>query len=420
MRRVVSDLYGDDAHDRGKVSFSYFEVLGNTCTDCLAPPARGQKSSSSSSSENNDGGAGGGAGGVQIGEGMDGSVITRNLSEHPAPDADALLALIHVAQSRRSTAPTERNAASSRSHGVGIITVGSSLSVAEDESQEGAYYGPRPGVLYVIDLAGSERASDSANHSKERMDETKAVNLSLMSLKECIRARTLAAKPPAPGAPANGRQHVPYRRSKLTMLMKDVFDVECTRMCSTVVVACVSPVAKDAAHTVNTLQYAAPLRVAVQGKKKNGGAIGGGGGDLPVDPKDPVLWSHEAACDWLTKQTNAATGGDGDGVGGSTPFDAAAIIPRLNGREMCMLPEPEFHRRMRSQLPGSAGAGTASKVYGALWALIVDAKTRRRRSDGTILTDEEEAEEVRQAEEALAARAALWAERDKAMARGGF
>ena len=32
--------------------------------------------------------------------------------------------------------------------------------------------------------------------------------------------------------------------------------VECTRMCSTVVVACVSPVAGDAAHTVNTLQYA--------------------------------------------------------------------------------------------------------------------------------------------------------------------
>jgi hypothetical protein len=28
-------------------------------------------------------------------------------------------------------------------------------------------------VLYVIDLAGSERSTDSANHSKERMDETK-------------------------------------------------------------------------------------------------------------------------------------------------------------------------------------------------------------------------------------------------------
>ena len=220
-----------------------------------------------------------------IGEGMDGSVITRNLSEHPAPDAATLLSLIQVAQSRRSTAPTERNATSSRSHGVGIITIGSSLT-ADDEEED--VYGPRPGVLYVIDLAGSERSADSANHSKERMDETKAVNLSLMSLKECIRARTLAAKPPPPGGAPNARPHVPYRRSKLTMLMKDVFDIECTRMCSTVVVACVSPVARDAAHTVNTLQYAAPLRVAA-GKK-------GAGGNLPVDPKVGSLRGMVGSC----------------------------------------------------------------------------------------------------------------------------
>jgi hypothetical protein len=51
------------------------------------------------------------------------------------------------------------------------------------------------GVLYVIDLAGSERAADTAGHSKERMEETKQINLSLMALKECIRARTLASQP---------------------------------------------------------------------------------------------------------------------------------------------------------------------------------------------------------------------------------
>jgi hypothetical protein len=40
-----------------------------------------------------------------------------------------------------------------------------------------------------------------------------------MALKDCIRARTLAS---APGA-AQGA-HIPYRRSKLTTLLKDVFD----------------------------------------------------------------------------------------------------------------------------------------------------------------------------------------------------
>ena len=122
------------------------------------------------------------------------------------------------------------------------------------------------------------------------------------------------------------------------------------------------------------------------------------------------------------------------------------LPPGSNGRELCSLPEPEFHKRLRAQIPGQMGAHLGKKTYDALWALIVDAKTRRRRPDGTVLTDEDEAREVsisqsphsasliahtrltlssssyqvRQAEEALAARSALWAERDKAMARGGF
>ena len=173
------------------------------------------------------------------------------------------------------------------------ITIGAEQFDSDSEQDP---YGPRPGVLYVIDLAGSERSADSAKHSKERMDETKAVNLSLMSLKECIRARTAAAKPADPNNP-NARPHVPYRRSKLTLLMKDVFDIECRRMCSTVVVACVSPSARDAAHSVNTLTYAAPLRVAIAATKD--------AAPLPVDPKDPVQWSHDRACDWLEEQVKA-------------------------------------------------------------------------------------------------------------------
>jgi hypothetical protein len=34
---------------------------------------------------------------------------------------------------------------------------------------------PAEGRLYVIDLAGSERAADSKGHTKARMDETKQV-----------------------------------------------------------------------------------------------------------------------------------------------------------------------------------------------------------------------------------------------------
>jgi kinesin family protein 2/24 len=91
------------------------------------------------------------------------------------------------------------------------------------------------------------------------MAQTKDINTSLMALKECIRARTMAS---AGGADV----HVPFRRSKLTLLMKDVFDVGCSRLCSTVVLAACSPLCADVSHTTNTIKYAAPLRVSVSKK----------------------------------------------------------------------------------------------------------------------------------------------------------
>lgn len=48
--------------------------------------------------------------------------------------------------------------------------------------------------------------------------------------------------------------HVPYRQSRLTMLMKDAFEVESHRRCKTVVFANVSPSVADMSMTINTLR----------------------------------------------------------------------------------------------------------------------------------------------------------------------
>ena len=77
---------------------------------------------------------------------------------------------------------------------------------------------------------------------------------------------------------------MPYRRSKLTLLMKDVFDISCKRLCSTVVLAHVSPLASDVKHSTSTLQYAAPLRVAARKKPA--------GKKYEKDTRDPALWTH--------------------------------------------------------------------------------------------------------------------------------
>jgi len=179
-----------EAGDARAVSFRYFEVLGAALTDCMrASGGKGKEPT------------------LKIGEGLDGGIVVKGLSTHRATSAAELQRLVAVAQARRSTAATERNDASSRSHGIAIIRVGQPGSAVACDGHEVDTDAPAEGVLFVIDLAGSERAADSKGHTKQRMDETKQINLSLMALKDCIRARTLAS---APGA---GRKvHVPFRR----------------------------------------------------------------------------------------------------------------------------------------------------------------------------------------------------------------
>ena len=132
LERVSSALFAAAGAD---VGLSYFEALGPDLTDCLAS-------------------AEGGKAPVQIGEMLDGSVVTRNLSTHRAASHDELAALVKIAQGRRATASTERNDESSRSHGIAVLTVGRAPAEGEEVK-------PAPGVLYIVDLAGSERAADS-------------------------------------------------------------------------------------------------------------------------------------------------------------------------------------------------------------------------------------------------------------------
>lgn len=132
----------------------------------------------------------------------------------------------------RTTHSTEANDTSSRSHAI------CQISLRDDESDK------LRGKLSLVDLAGSERGSDTKSHNSQRRTESAEINTSLLALKECIRALDMNK---------SGTKHVPYRGSKLTLILKDCFT---SSQAKTTMIATVSPGASSADHSVNTLRYA--------------------------------------------------------------------------------------------------------------------------------------------------------------------
>lgn len=95
------------------------------------------------------------------------------------------------------------NSNSSRSHAI--------LQINLRNSETGAKYGS----LSFIDLAGSEWGGDVKTSSAKTRHDGAEINKSLLALKECIRALDLAKK------------HLPFRGSKLTLVLKDSFIGKC-------------------------------------------------------------------------------------------------------------------------------------------------------------------------------------------------
>lgn len=133
------------------------------------------------------------------------------------------------------------NHASSRSHAIFTIRLTQRTRVAGAEP--GADDMQRVSRIHMADLAGSERQSKTAA-TGVRLREGANINRSLTSLGMVISALTKDDR---------GRsQHVPYRDSVLTWLLKDSFGGNA----KTVFLATVSPAAENYDETISTLRYA--------------------------------------------------------------------------------------------------------------------------------------------------------------------
>ncbi|KAL4179788.1 hypothetical protein AMTRI_Chr13g89020 [Amborella trichopoda] len=148
-------------------------------------------------------------------------------------DAQRVVEEIEKVEKKRSTRSTNCNARSSRSHCMIII----------DVPQVG-------GRLTLVDMAGSENI-EQAGHAQGAQNkmQTGKINQGNAALKRVVESI------------ANGGSHVPYRDSKLTMLLQDSFQDEKSRL---LMILCASAEPKNIQKTIATFEYGSKAKSIVR------------------------------------------------------------------------------------------------------------------------------------------------------------
>ncbi|KAH9329859.1 hypothetical protein KI387_001967, partial [Taxus chinensis] len=105
------------------------------------------------------------------------------------------------------------------------------------------------GRMMLVDMAGSENIDQAGFAGFEAKLQTGKINQGNIALKRVVEAI------------ANGDPHVPFRDSRLTMLLQDSFEDNGTKI---LMVLCASPDPRDIHKTIGTLEYGAKAKCIVR------------------------------------------------------------------------------------------------------------------------------------------------------------
>jgi len=165
----------------------------------------------------------------------------QNLSKHLVMDYGEIKSLMERGNAVRTTASTNMNDTSSRSHAIFTVTfvkAGFTDGLPHETVSK----------IHLVDLAGSERANASGA-TGQRLKEGGHINKSLVTLGSVISALAEASK----AATNHGKQpFIPYRDSVLTWLLKDSLGGNS----KTIMIATISPAEVNHGETLSTLRYA--------------------------------------------------------------------------------------------------------------------------------------------------------------------
>ena len=178
-----------------------------------------------------------------------GSQLRGDYTKLQIDDAASAMVAIEASLGRRSTSGTQLNDRSSRSHAVVILQAqqasvdrrASCGTICTPTLDAGALGTTTIGTLYMVDLAGSERIKLSAVVGTE-LEEAKHINKSLSALGNVLTSLSSKKK----------GEVVPYRDSKLTLLLQDALGGNS----KTMMITCINPKKDSYAYSSVALQYA--------------------------------------------------------------------------------------------------------------------------------------------------------------------
>ncbi|KAI8138642.1 P-loop containing nucleoside triphosphate hydrolase protein [Fennellomyces sp. T-0311] len=170
------------------ISMSYIEIFKETVYDLLIPRDKGQR-------------------GLNIRETREHKVFVADMTEKDLRSMDAFERIYDAARRNRSTASTNLNKRSSRSHAILSLNV----SIQTPASNSSSLYHTVSGKINLIDLAGSED-NRKTNNKKDRMTESASINKSLFVLGQVVEALN------------TGSLRIPFRDSKMTRILQPALE----------------------------------------------------------------------------------------------------------------------------------------------------------------------------------------------------
>ncbi|XP_026774978.3 kinesin-like protein KIF21A isoform X4 [Pangasianodon hypophthalmus] len=192
---------------------------------------------------------------IKIHEDASGGIYTVGVTTRTVSSEAEMMQCLKLGALSRTTASTQMNVQSSRSHAIFTIhlcqvrmctpsdnNANETDNRLADGSSDMDEFETLTAKFHFVDLAGSERLKRTGA-TGERAKEGISINCGLLALGNVISAL---------GDRSKRSTHVPYRDSKLTRLLQDSLGGNS----QTVMIACISPSDRDFMETLNTLKYA--------------------------------------------------------------------------------------------------------------------------------------------------------------------